>query len=281
MGDNISRRAALGYLAGAASGVGLAALVGSSRDDGPPKAVENRTPIPPSNETPGQSENSTADGARLGDPRAHVIPEGSHRGENNFTYFVDRASLGLDRSQPEEVYSRVYLKFRSDWTQPTDDDTCKLFWAGCNLSAGPAGQGGSPPTGDDGWSVRIFSRGPVADGGVSLGAYVYHLDQSGDFGSLWQWPDSAPIGRWFRLDSYVRLNSVTDGSADRDGVLRMWLDGDRQLERTDLRWRTTERLGFDRLGPGTYWGGTVVSPARNVVFYDGVQYAVGAEGLRE
>ncbi|NHN46668.1 hypothetical protein G9464_03540 [Halostella sp. JP-L12] len=274
MVENVSRRELLGYTAAAAGGIGTASLLGSSNaGSGKPSGNE-------SNETVGERTCAGTTGEPgTGKVDTHVIGEGSHRGENNFTYFLDRSSLGLDAEQPDEVYSRIYVKLDEDWAQPTVNDTCKVYWAGCNLSAGAAGQGGTRPSGDDGWSVRIYTRGPVTDGRVSVGTYVYHLDQPDRFGSLWRWPDRAAIGTWNQIDTYVKLNSVTDGAANYDGVVRTWLNGTLQNARSDLRWRTTAELGFDRLGPGSYWGGSKESPQDNILYYDLFQYAVGSDGL--
>ncbi|WP_132059383.1 hypothetical protein [Halorussus amylolyticus] len=222
--------------------------------------------------------NSPYDGSQR---MTHILNEGEHWGANVFYYFPehDQGGAGLDSAQPDEVYSRIRVRFESDWVQRNDGDTCKIYWAGCNLSAGRAGSAGYAPSGDDGWSVRIYTRGPSDDGTVSLGSYVYHLDQNGNFGSLWDWSSEAEIGEWHQIDTYVRLNSVTDGSAERDGVVRMWLNGSLEDEHTDVRWRTTEDLGFDRLGPGSYWGGSEVSPRNNRVKYNDFQVNVGSEGL--
>ena len=273
MPDHILRRKYLGYLAGTVGGFTLASAVGSSNeDDATQDDVTNAS-------AQAQACNGMVGEPGAGEVNVHVVSGGSHRGENNFSYFLNRASLGLDPNQPDEVYSRVFVKLDDDWVQPTLDDTCKVYWAGCNLSAGSAGQGGHPPTGDDGWSVRVYTRGPVTNGKVSLGSYVYHLDQHGNFGSLWPWPDKAPIGRWNRLDTYVRLNSVSNGTANQDGVVRTWLNGTPQTSHTDLRWRTTEALGFDRLGPGSYWGGTEGAPENNILYYDTFRYNAGADHL--
>lgn len=222
--------------------------------------------------------NSPYDGSQR---MAHVLSKGDHWGANMFYYFPNHGlgSPGLDPDQPDEVYSRIRVRFDPEWEQRNEGDTCKIYWAGCNLTAGPAGSGGYAPTGDDGWSVRIYTRGPSDDGSVSFGSYVYHLDQDGPFGTLWDWSAEATIGEWHEIDSYVRLNSVIDDGANRDGVVRMWLNGTLQDEHTNLRWRTTEDLGFDRLGPGSYWGGSEVSPRDNTVYYDDYRFNVGSESL--
>lgn len=267
---NFSRREILGGCIGAVGGAGAALVVGSADSDQTDRAKQEAPP--------GDEQEIQEDEPGAGDVKTHVIGEGSHRGENNFSYFLDRSSLGLDADQPDEVYSRIYVKFDSTWEQPTERDTCKIYWAGCNLSAGGAGQGGVRPSGDDGWSVRIYTRGPVTDGTVSFGTYVYHLDQSGAFGELWRWPDEGEIGTWNQIDTYVKLNSVGEDAA-YDGIVRTWLNGSIQDDRTNFRWRTTEELGFDRLGPGSYWGGAVGSPRHNIIYYDNFRYTAGAEEL--
>lgn len=274
MSDNVFRRKILGCIAGTASGFGIGAVVGSSADE--------HSSAPPNKQNQPEEQHDcsgTPEEPGSGAVNTHVIPEGSHRGENNFSFFLDRASLRFDLNQPDEVYSRIFVKFDKNWSQPTLQDTCKIYWAGCNLSAGPAGQGGNRPTGDNGWSVRIYTRGPDDGGTLAFGSYVYHLDQSGRYGSLWEWPDEGEIGTWIQLDTYVKLNSVTNGNANADGILRMWLNEELQDERTDVRWRSDRHLGFDRLGPGTYWGGKVGSPKHNIIYYDGFQYKAGVTGL--
>lgn len=272
MTRKLSRRTLLSGVFGAVSGAGATLLIRDSdyRRTGDSESESNETNE--SQECPKSEQNPREKPAKT-----HVLGEGAHRGENNFMYFLDQSSLGLDANQPDEVYCQIFVKLDNSWEQPTLADTCKLFWAGSNLSAGPAGQTGNSPTGDDGWSVRIYSRGPDQNGSVSMGSYVYHLDQDGRFGDLWEWPNEASIGMWNRINTYVKLNSVTDGSANYDGIVQTWLNGELQTDRTDLRWRTTENLGFDRLGPGSYWGGDRGSPQNNIVYYDKFQYRIGSK----
>lgn len=257
--SSLSRRKILALAGGSAGVVGAASFLGTSD-------VQSE-PAQPAHEYRACPEVNQADRTDT-----HVIERGTHRGENTFSYFLDYASLGHDIDQPDEVYSSIYVKFDTEWQQPTESDTCRIYWAGCNLSSGVAGQGGNRPTGDDGWSVRVYTRGPLTDGEVAFGSYVYHLDQTGRFGDLWRWPDTAEIGTWNKIDTYVKLNTVSGHEANPDGVVRMWLNDKLQTNRDDLRWRTTEKLGFDRLGPGTYWGGPDGPPRTSVVYYDRFTY---------
>lgn len=220
--------------------------------------------------------NSPYDGSQW---MSTLLREGKHWGATVFHFFPDHGQVtaGLDANQPDEIYSRISFRLADDWEQPDEGDTCKIYWAGGNLSAGGAGKGGTRPTGDNGWSVRVYLQGPDDDNTVSIGSYVYHLDQDGQFGDLWEWPDEVEIGKWNHVETYVRLNSVSDGEAKRDGVMNAYLNDSTQIKRADVGWRTTEDLGFDRLGPGAYWGGTEVSPRDNYIYYDDFRFNVTDE----
>lgn len=198
-----------------------------------------------------------------------------HWGGNVFYYFPDHGY-----GQPDEVYSRIYLRLDSNWEMADSSTTCKLYWAGANLGAGDGGLGGGgAPNGENGWSVRLYCHGSSSDGAVTPASYIYHMDQGGEYGDMIDWSDELQLGQWHQVDTYVKLNSVSGGTANHDGVYRAWLDGTLQDEHTDLRWRTTESMGTDRLGPGTYWGGTEVSPRDNHVHFDEHRISVGKEGL--
>lgn len=203
-----------------------------------------------------------------------TLHSGSHWGGNVFYYFPEHG-----HGQPDEVYSRIYIRLDPNWEMADSDTTCKLYWAGANMSAGDAGLGGRQPSGDDGFSTRVFCHGPASDGDVTFASYIYHMDQGGTYGDMIDWPTEVELGRWYQMDTYVKLNSVSNGSANWDGVYRAWLDGELQDEHTSLRWRTDETIGIDRLGAGTYWGGTEVSPRENHVHFDEHRISIGKEGL--
>ena len=81
--------------------------------------------------------------------------------------------------------------------------------------------------------------------------YPYHADQFGPWGSNWSIDAEVPIDRWFCMEIMVKLNTPAKkprhgaaGSRDgnRDGELRMWIDGKEVYTRTDLRYRDSEDL---------------------------------------
>ena len=203
-----------------------------------------------------------------------TVESGEHYGGAVPYYFPNHG-----HGQPDEVYSRIYIRLDSDWQMADSSTTCKLYWSGANLSAGGAGRGGDAPTGDDGFSTRVYCRGGSGDGNVTLASYIYHLDQDGQYGDGWNWSDELPIGEWHQIDTYIKLNSVSGGNANSDGVFRAWLDGNLQDEHTSLRWRTTEEMGVDRVGPGVYWGGNEVSPRDNEIWFDDQRISIGKDGL--
>ena len=84
--------------------------------------------------------------------------------------------------------------------------------------------------------------------------YPYHADQFGPWGSNWSIDAEVPIDRWFCMEIMVKLNTPgrAEGTRDgnRNGELRMWIDGKEVYSRTDIRYRNSEdvrtRMIFDQ-----------------------------------
>lgn len=199
----------------------------------------------------------------------HAIPRGSHEGAASYWRFPDHGfgEMGLSAGQPDNVTTEFSLFFPSNYSQP-NGDTCKLYVSGMNASAGKNyGGGAGTPTGDDGWSVRLYTKGDEASGQTRLGNYTYHMDQSRIYGDE-ELFTTLRYGEWHDITTEIRLNSVSNGRANADGASRVWVNGDLEYERTNLRWRTTTNQGFDRVGPQTYWGGAMTSPQQNYIHFD-------------
>lgn len=204
-----------------------------------------------------------------------VLSSGGHWGTNLFYYFPEHG-----HGQPDEVYSRIYIRLDPNWEMADSNTTCKLYWAGANLSAGSGGHGGGVPTGENGFSTRVFCQGSSSDGAVTPCSYLYHMDQDGTYGDMIEWGNELQLGQWHQVDTHVKLNSVSsDGSANADGEYRAWLDGSLQDEHTGLRFRSTNSTGIDRVGPGTYWGGTETSPRNNHAYFDEHRITIGSNNL--
>ena len=119
-----------------------------------------------------------------------------------------------------------------------------------------AGWGGRPSHGDDGWSARMsnYDRGDS----VEMSFYCYHADMTGIYGSNWTWGSDAMLerDRWYCIEVYARMNSISAGAGNPDGVLRGWVDGELAFEKTDIRFRDVERLKIESAWFDVYVGGS-------------------------
>lgn len=201
------------------------------------------------------------------------IPSGGHEGGPAAYRYPDHGW-----GQPDEKYERAYIYLDSNWSM-ADSDSCKLWWVGWNAEAGDAGTGGDgPPTGNDGWSSRVFIK-HYADNAADefeLEQYEYHMDQGGSYGDENAWGMSINSGQWYQLDTYVKMNTVSGGTANADGVVRCWLDGTLGYEQTGMRWRTTTDMGIEYSGGGIYYGGTETAP--NALYFHVDDHMITIDG---
>lgn len=195
----------------------------------------------------------------------------------------------------EELYCRLYVLLEDDWLSTIDGNKGAIGW---DLRMGwwneqgywqsTTGNGGAPGTGlklfapagknggsqrQDRWeyqghSIRMeFGKGQ-GDGNPydhlrPLQSYVYHLDQSGGFGSMMRLGNACvERGRWFCIEQRLKLNSITgpfdalgNGQAVADGVLQTWLDGRLVHTRNNLRFRRHPEMGIQGPWINWYYGG--------------------------
>jgi hypothetical protein len=169
-------------------------------------------------------------------------PKGAFGGDGGCLFRTEFSKLSI---QPQEsLYLRYYL-----WFDPGFDFVKGGKLPG--LAGGTGNTGGHKPNGKDGFSVRIMWR---PDGKIVQ--YVYHPDQPGDYGEDFPWdyggcPRFFKPGKWHCVETYVQMN--TPGK--KDGIVRSWLDGDKALEITHLRFRDIPDLRIDKLEFETFFGG--------------------------
>ncbi|MBL7042699.1 MAG: hypothetical protein ISR77_28950 [Pirellulaceae bacterium] len=190
--------------------------------------------------------------------RVHV-EQGGHYGLSLTFPFKKR--LGYE---PEDVYFRYYLRFADDWTPRRGG---KL--PGFGGTYGRAGWGGRPVDGTDGWSARGLFEGRK-DGRTPIGFYCYHMDMKGRYGSNWVW-DRDERGflqnnRWYCIEQYVKLNTPDQP----DGILRGWVDGGLAFEKTDVRFRSIDRLKIEAVWINVYLGGTWTAEQDHHLYLDEV-----------
>ncbi len=116
-------------------------------------------------------------------------------------------------------------------------------------------------------------RGVRGSGLTPIGTYCYHADMSGDYGDTWVWSRDQlgclETKRWYCLEQQVRLN--TPGK--NDGILRAWIDGRLAFEKTDIRFRDTDKLKIERLWMNFCHGGGEPSPHEQHAYIDNLVIA--------
>lgn len=188
------------------------------------------------------------------------------------TLFKFRQETG---TEPEAVHFRYYLRLADDWNQTIEGGKMP----GISGTYGIAGWGGRKSDGHNGWSARgLFQRtippgsNPLA-GTTPIGTYCYHADMKGQYGDNFIWQNGyrgyLENNRWYCVETFVKLN--TPGK--RDGILRGWIDGRLAFERTDLRYRLTDKLRIEQVWMNLYHGGKRPSPHDQHAFIDNVVIA--------
>jgi hypothetical protein len=129
--------------------------------------------------------------------------------------------------------------------------------------------GGNPPNGDDGFSVRVV----WLTGEGTVGTYVYHANQAGTYGDIFQWThmNGEPIhlipGQWYTIELRVVLNDP--GMAN--GYAEAWLDGEFVSRADGLLFRNDTVAGrslrINEMYFNTFHGGNKSSDAPSQTQY--------------
>lgn len=176
-----------------------------------------------------------------------------------------------------ELNGRVSFALNSDWAMTGRDapTNCRLW--NCAIARGEGSAGGGTPDGTNGWSNRMYvtTRDGDPEGPFHLLSNTYHMGGVGDHDYLIDGeeyavgsPEIEP-GAWYEFEYYVRVNTITDGEANHDGIVRYWLDDDLIFERKDIRF--TEDLDdniIDTTGPVGHYGGRYTAPQNLYAYYD-------------
>ena len=198
------------------------------------------------------------------------IPKGQFRGLDSPIALKPLVPGG----EPVAAFMRYYLRLGDDW-DPTLDGGKLPGFAG---TYGSAGWGGRRSNGSNGWSARGgFARAPAPGTLLAqargVGSYVYHADMQGRYGETWGWNLGAAgwleKGRWYSIEQELRLN--TPGLSD--GLLRVWVDGRKAFERTNLRFRDVDTLRIESAWLNVYHGGSRPSPETMTLYIDSLVIA--------
>ncbi|QRV17340.1 hypothetical protein JMJ58_16855 [Haloterrigena salifodinae] len=170
-----------------------------------------------------------------------------------------------------EINGRVHFALDSGW-EMNRGDSCRLW--NCAIARGDSNAGGDgPPDGSDeaGWSNRMYvsSKGIEDSGPYKLESYTYHMDQKKRWGDeIHTEMQLIEPGRWYEFEYYVRVNTIENGEALSDGVVRYWLDGEQVHEWTGLRFRNDPDNLIDTTGPVMHYGGYETAPKNLYAYYD-------------
>ncbi len=80
---------------------------------------------------------------------------------------------------------------------------------------------------------------------------------------------------WHLVETYIKLNSITNNKGARDGVLQQWYDGQQVMNYTDVVFRTAQNpnMKFNQFLIGPYIG--VGSPVDQTLWVDNLVLATG------
>ncbi len=162
--------------------------------------------------------------------------------DGGLQYLMDLTKVSIPPR--ESAYLRYYVRFDPDFDFVRGGKLPGLVGANANT-------GGHKPNGMDGWSARMMWRpnGKIVQ-------YVYHPDQPTEYGEDFEWnyggcPRFFTPGKWQCVETFVQMN--TPGK--KDGIIRSWLDGEKALEVTNIRFRDTDKLKIDKMYFSTFFGG--------------------------
>jgi hypothetical protein len=193
------------------------------------------------------------------------VPTGAHDGASLDFYF---STVGVP--DPEEIYFRYYVRFNASWQRSADGQIGKF--PGFDSAYGSnAGHGCSPSNGTNGWSARMinYDRGSV----YQIGFYTYHADMTGTCGEPMMWSPMLERDRWYKIEAHARVNSITGGRGNNDGILEGWVDDTLAFRRTDLRFRDLSNLKIEKIWANLYVGGSWTADQDMAIHFDNMVIA--------
>lgn len=188
-----------------------------------------------------------------------------------------------------ELNGRVRFALDTSWSMAGRElANCRLW--NCAIARGSGSAGGDDTDGTNGWSNRMYvtSRDTDPDGPFHLLSNTYHMDHGGwgdeDYlvdGEAYALgaPEIEP-GVWYEFEYYVCVNTITDGEANPDGIVRYWLDGEPVYERENFRFTTDHGDNIiDTNGPVGHYGGRYTAPRNLYAYYD--EHSMALDGTFE
>lgn len=166
---------------------------------------------------------------------------------------------GAPGSGVDETFFRFYIFLQKPFEI---SDQLKLVgvYADTNRNV-PTGRAGIQPDGTN-YSRVMLALSP----NLMLHFYVYHMDQGGTFGSIWNSRFILVPGTWYCLELQASLN--TPGMSN--GRVRAWVNGALVGERDNIQFRTAASLKFHTWTLEAYHGGSQSYPQDVTTYMDNV-----------
>ena len=140
----------------------------------------------------------------------------------------------------------------------------------------PGLYGGDAPSGGADTSRGFSTRYMWRTGGAGE-VYAYVPEKSGEYGeSISPGAWTFTPGRWQHLEQEVMVNHL----GALDGVLRVWVDGELVVKRSDMLYRVADNVLVTGLMFSTFFGGhdpSWASPRTQSAFFRNFQFFGGAE----
>lgn len=185
---------------------------------------------------------------------------------------------------PKETFWRMYVH-PNGFTFNESGATCRYAWGA--IRPGPGSSGGTGTTnttdGTNGWGIAL-SWGRRLDtpgnhpNAYGARAYIYHMDKtmaSGDNFICGTDPGEwIQMNQWNKLEFYHKLNTYQNGTANYDGVFRLWVNdtevkwhdaSGNPRDNTRMRWAAQDGQENTRPGMLQY---TLGSSSNEDIYYD-------------
>jgi len=149
-----------------------------------------------------------------------------------------------------QMYASYWVRFDNNFSWGGSNQNGKLP----GLAGGSRCSGGNYCDGTEGFTARVVWK----SGGLAS-LYLYHMDKPGLYGEYMDFKKNGNNvyfgrGQWVHVAQRVKINTVSNGNANYNGEVEIWINGEQVLNKTGLRF-VTNGDKVDNLYFSTFHGG--------------------------
>jgi hypothetical protein len=93
---------------------------------------------------------------------------------------------------------------------------------------------------------------------------MYHPGQSDQYGDNLWWSKTFTADKWHHVKARYKMNSITNGVGNNDGILQVWLDGTLVVNRSNFLFRNKSDVHVSHLYWHMFYGGATTAWAAKV-----------------